>query len=57
MFKKLKKPKEIEMSDEIDLPENIPEEVLYVNENVLNQDEVQGHIVIIDGVEYILYVE
>ena len=43
-------------NDETELSENVPEDVIYVNENVFNQDEVQAHIVTINGVDYIFYV-
>ena len=54
----IKKPKEIEISDEIDLPDIIPEDTLFVNETVSNQnDEILGHVISIEGVEYALYVD
>ena len=43
--------------EETELPENVPEEIIHVHENVLNQGDSEGHIVEINGVEYIYCVE
>ena len=38
------------------MPPHVPE-VIYVSENALNQNGIEGHIIVINGVKYIFYVE
>ena len=44
-------------TDPIDLPENIPEDIIFIYENVFNQEVIIGHIITIDGIEYTFFLE
>ena len=53
---------QVEVSDQFEvgvltLPEHIPVEIIYVFENIFNQQDTIGHIIEIDGEEYIFYIE
>lgn len=39
------------------LPEFVPDDIILVFENIFNQADVEGHVVMIDSIEYIFYLE